>query len=176
MQYIIAFLDGVTAFLSPDLLPLMMVYALWCLGGELRDNRKSLISGFGFAVGFLAAMALAVLAEASGWICSMAVLALGLLRGSGMDQKLPDILLSSLLGGAISLYWVGKNGFFPERLTAEGILLLGCFGLGVTVPFLFAGVFLDRLKQVRPWLREHRKITGRLSGIGLLTAGIIMWI
>jgi len=45
VQYIIAFLDGVTAFLSPDLLPLMMVYALWCLGGELRDNRKSLISG-----------------------------------------------------------------------------------------------------------------------------------
>ena len=176
MQYAISFLEGVTAFLSPGLLPLLMVFAVWCFGGGLRSNKQSLTAGFGFCLGFgavfLAAGALHL--RGPGSVCGLVLLLLGLLRICAWEEKIPELLLHPSLGLSLALYWAQRYGFFPERLTSEGLVLLVCYVLGVMVPFLFGGVFIHRLKTELSWLRNHLRETALISGIVLLSAGFMM--
>lgn len=175
MQYAISFLEGVTAFLSPGLLSLLPVFGVWYLGGGLRSNRQSLISGFGFCLGFGAALLAASMGiKLPRMVCGGMLLAMGMLRLSALEKKLPGWLLQAVCGATLALCWTGEHGFFPRQRTAEGMLLLACFVLGTWVPFLFGGVFLDRLKTELSWLREHTWETERFSGAALLAAGIII--
>lgn len=174
MQYAISFLEGVTAFLSPGLLMLLPVYAVWCLGGGLRTNKQSLKASFGFCLGFGAAF----LAAAAGMgvpnpVCGGMLFLLGLLRLSGFEGKVPK-LLQGICGAALALYWTGTHGFFPQRLTVEGLLLILAFILGTMIPFLFGGVFLDRLKTELSCIGNYLRETELISGAALLAAGIII--
>lgn len=174
MQYAISFLEGVTAFLSPGLRMLLPVYAIWCLGGGLRSNKQSLTAGFGFCLGFGAAFLTAVWGvRVSGPICG-GILLLGLLRLSGLEKKLPGWLTRAICGASLALLWTDAFGFFPGSHSTEGVLLLLIFVLGTMVPFLFGGVFLDRLKEELPCIRDHLRETELISGAALLATGIII--
>lgn len=175
MQYIISFLDGVTAFLSPGLLVLLLVYAVWCLGGGLRSNQQSLRAGFSFCLGFGAAfLAAAARLQMPEPLWGSILLGLGLLRITALEAGLPKPLPGFLCGMAVAQCWTGRHGFFPDALTAEGWLLLVCSVFGTVVPFLFGGVFLDRLKTELPLIRNHLRETALISGVLLLAAGIII--
>ena len=52
MQYFITFLEGIVTFLSPCLLPMLPIYISYFAGGGERKNGKTLLSAFGFVIGF----------------------------------------------------------------------------------------------------------------------------
>lgn len=53
MDYFITFLEGIIAFISPCLLPLLPVYVSYFVGQNSQDNkRRTLINALGFVAGF----------------------------------------------------------------------------------------------------------------------------
>ena len=52
MQYFITFLEGIITFLSPCLLPMLPIYISYFAGGKERSTGKTLLSAFGFVLGF----------------------------------------------------------------------------------------------------------------------------
>ena len=52
MQYFITFLEGIVTFLSPCLLPMLPIYISYFAGGKERSTGKTLLSAFGFVLGF----------------------------------------------------------------------------------------------------------------------------
>lgn len=53
MQYLISFLEGVTTFISPCLLPMLPIYISYFAGGnEERSTKKTLKNALGFVLGF----------------------------------------------------------------------------------------------------------------------------
>ena len=52
MQYFITFLEGIITFLSPCLLPMLPIYISYFAGGKERSTVKTLLSAFGFVLGF----------------------------------------------------------------------------------------------------------------------------
>lgn len=52
MQYFITFLEGIITFLSPCLLPMLPIYISYFAGGGERKTGKTLLSAFGFVMGF----------------------------------------------------------------------------------------------------------------------------
>lgn len=52
MQYFITFLEGIVTFLSPCLLPMLPIYISYFAGGKERSSGKTLLSAFGFVLGF----------------------------------------------------------------------------------------------------------------------------
>lgn len=178
MYYGISFLDGIATFLKPDMLPLLGVYALACLDSQNRSNRQSLIRGFGFAAGFVAVYVLSFGMYIPDGLCTAARTAALILPGLvyilGREDSCPAALLSGILGAGFGLHWYESYGFFPMELSMGRVLLLAVSGLGMAIPYVFCGVFLDCLKREVYWLWEHRKILGRISGIALLAAGVIL--
>ena len=53
MQYLISFLEGVTTFISPCLLPMLPIYISYFAGGSgNRSTKKALKNALGFVLGF----------------------------------------------------------------------------------------------------------------------------
>jgi len=52
MQYLITFLEGIIAFISPCHLPMLPVYLSYFAGGSERDTKKTVQSALGFVLGF----------------------------------------------------------------------------------------------------------------------------
>ncbi len=53
MQYLISFLEGITTFISPCLLPMLPIYISYFAGGqEERSTKKTIKNVFGFIFGF----------------------------------------------------------------------------------------------------------------------------
>lgn len=53
MQYLISFLEGITTFISPCLLPMLPIYiSYFAGGGEKRSTKKTLKNALGFVLGF----------------------------------------------------------------------------------------------------------------------------
>lgn len=166
MEYGISFLEGIPALFTPMLI---FPFLIWMLGGEIRDYKASLRTSSGCALGFGAVF----LAAGAGLtvpvsLAGAAVSLLGLLRLCRREGKLPGNIL---FGASLALYWTAVRGFFPEKLTGQGIGLLLSFTLGMAVPILFTGVLMDWLKSRRP---NRKDILNTLSGVGLLAVGIFM--
>lgn len=169
MEYWISFLEGILACLTPMLI---IPFSFWMLGGGIRNNKASLRTSFGCALGFGTAFlavgaGLTVPAPTAGAV----ILLLGLLLLCHWEERLVPMLRNALFGAALASYWTAARGFFPEKLTVQGLGLLTCFALGMAVPFLLLGAFADRLKDLFP---KGETAFHALSGIGLLAAGILM--
>jgi len=52
MQFLITFLEGIIAFISPCHLPMLPVYLSYFAGGDERDTKKTVQSALGFVLGF----------------------------------------------------------------------------------------------------------------------------
>ena len=52
MQYFISFLEGIITFISPCLLPMLPIYISYFAGGNIKNTKKTLTSGFAFVLGF----------------------------------------------------------------------------------------------------------------------------
>ena len=136
MNYIITFLEGIVAFISPCMLPLLPIYVSYFAGGE--ENRKRTIkNAIGFVLGFTVVFVLlgafagtlgSMLVRYSKWINIVAggiIVVFGLIymdvirisflkRNSGFDykQQEPGIFSSILFGIIFSIGWTPCVGAF----------------------------------------------------------------
>ena len=52
MEYFILFLEGITTFISPCLLPMLPIYISYFAGGNERKTARTLVNAIGFVLGF----------------------------------------------------------------------------------------------------------------------------
>lgn len=71
--------------------------------------------------------------------------------------------LTAILGTAATSDSVGKGG-----------VLLAFYSLGLAVPFLLTAVAFDRATNVFRWLRDRHLIVTGISGLILITMGVLM--
>ncbi len=69
MQYLISFLEGITTFISPCLLPMLPIYISYFLGDSSGENiKKTMVNALGFVAGF--SLVFILLGGFAGWLGS----------------------------------------------------------------------------------------------------------
>lgn len=92
--------------------------------------------------------------------------------------------ISSLLFGMVfSIGWTPCVGTFlgsalmialSSGNTGKGILMLLIYSIGLGVPFMLCGIFIDSLKGTFTFFKQHYKLINRISGGILVIIGISM--
>lgn len=88
-----------------------------------------------------------------------------------------------LFGMIFSIGWTPCVGAFlgsalmlaslqGEMLT--GILMLLCYSMGLGIPFIISAVLINELKGAFLWIKNHYSIINKISGILLISVGILM--
>ena len=136
MEYLITFLEGIIAFISPCMLPLLPIYISYFAGGE-ENNKKTIKNAIGFVLGFTVVFVLlgafagtlgSILVRYSKWIniiaggiivifglSYMGIIKLSFLTKSSNyehKQKEPGFLSSVLFGIIFSIGWSPCVGAF----------------------------------------------------------------
>lgn len=136
MDYLITFLEGIIAFISPCMLPMLPVYISYFAGGE-ENSKKTIKNAIGFVLGFTVVFVLlgafagtlgSVLVRYSKWINIVAggiiiifgLSYMGMIRLSFLSkssnleykQKEPGFFSSALFGIIFSIGWTPCVGAF----------------------------------------------------------------
>ncbi len=136
MDYLITFLEGVIAFISPCMLPLLPIYISYFAGGE-ENSKKTIKNAVGFVLGFTIVFVIlgafagtlgGLLVKYSKWINIVAggiivifgLSYMGIIRLSFLSkssnfeykQKEPGFLSSAIFGIIFSIGWTPCVGAF----------------------------------------------------------------
>ena len=181
------FLEGLLAFVSPCMLPMLPVYLMYLAAETEQGKRASVVNTVGFVAGFtLLFMALGATATAIG--AALDAHRLLLQRGFlDVEKKLEvgvkrrGFIGALLFGAAFSLGWTPCLGPFlgsalmlagARETVAEGVFYLFVFSMGLGVPYILAALFFTRIKGIFQWLRRHGQAIKKVSGAILAAAGI----
>jgi cytochrome c-type biogenesis protein len=115
----------------------------------------------------------------------LGVLNLRLFRGSAKGVKTADMNFYSALvfGLVFSIGWSPCVGTFlgtalmmaGQRGSAlVGMGMLGCYSLGLGLPFLLSAVLIDQLKGAFAFIKNHYTLINKLCGGALVLVGILM--
>lgn len=125
MNYLITFLEGIAAFLSPCLLPMIPVYAAFFAGRSEEGRGSALRSALGFVLGFTALFTL-----------------MGAFAGTlGSALRRHSAAVSMAGGAVIVLFGLGYLGVFQKFLPAGRGLAWRPEKAGFFPCFLFGVVF-----------------------------------
>ena len=113
-----------------------------------------------FRIGFLQQEARLDAGDRSG--ASFGAYVLGLAFAFGWTPCIGPIL-GAILGLAAS-----------EADVARGTTLLAAYALGLGIPFLLVAAFFPRLKGAMAWMKRHMVAIERVSGVLLVTVGVLM--
>lgn len=121
MQYLICFLEGITTFISPCLLPMLPVYISYFAGGEKeRSTAKTLRNVFGFILGFtLVFVLLGALASTLGALLHKHTMVVNLVTGGVVvvfGLHFLGVLHLDFLFRGIQKKQTGDLGFFSSFL------------------------------------------------------------
>jgi len=126
MQYVITFLEGIIAFISPCLLPMLPVYLSYFAGGEERDTKKTVLCASGFFLGFSAVF--------------VALGAISGLLGALLIEY--STIINIVAGAIIVLFGLNYTGLFKIRLLNKtGAAGTGAIGTGKVSGFFSAILF-----------------------------------
>jgi len=204
LQFLITFLEGLVAFVSPCMLPMLPIYFSYFAHGN--DKRQSIffktvffVLGFTFVYAVLGMFAGALgsffmqYEMALHIVCGAIIVILGFnflgvikfsfLKGMHTHQEVNSIFSAFLFGVLFSVSHLpcimallgSALVMAAHQGTALcGILLLIIYSLGMGIPFLLSALLMDKLTKFFDALNKHYKIINIASGILLIVLGILM--
>lgn len=203
MQYLISFLEGITTFISPCLLPMLPVYLGFFAGSR---SKKPWLASLMFIAGFsLVFMAMGAFAGAIGSflvqhrvavdiVSGIIVIILGLSflglfslpffnAGRATLRHDASLVQSFIFGMVFSISWTPCVGAFlgsalmlagSSATMLQGLILLLCYCLGLGLPFLLSSILIDTLEGAFKFLKTHYKAVNAISGAFLILVSLLM--
>ena len=202
MEYLLTFLEGVASFVSPCVLPLLPVYAMYFSSGE-ASRRIVVVRAISFVLGYSAVfISLGVFAGAVGGVlashrtllrvicgvcmCVFGLSALGLFHipqfSSPTARKIDGFFSAFSFGAVYSLCIMPCAGAYlgAALVTAaaaggalKGASLLSVYCAGIGVPFILTALFLGELKSALNFIKRNTVLINRVCGIALIVTGAI---
>lgn len=204
MLFLITFLEGVTSFISPCMLPMLPIYVSYFAGGADK-KRHTFARSLAFVLGFTSVFCLlglfagllgGLLARyrtAVDIICGVLVILFGLsyleivplpfFKGMQGGKRITSVFSAFLFGIVYSVSLSPCIGAFlgsalsqaaNAGTAAKGILLLLFYSLGLGLPFLLSSVLIDRLADAFTRIKKHYRVINLICGIFLIIVGILM--
>lgn len=110
---------------------------------------------------------------------------LNLFRGIGasMGEKPLGFFSAFTFGLVFSIGWTPCVGAFlgsalmmasQQGTVVKGILLLLVYSMGLGIPFVLSALLIDKLKGAFGFIKRHYKVINLISGILLVTVGVLM--
>ena len=204
MQYIFTFAEGVFAFISPCILPMLPIFLAYISADEKQSLSKRFINTLFFVLGFTTAfVAMGATAFSLGsflsryktFLIKMAGVILVFfgfvymdfitlnIGGNTAKKEKSGLLSNFLFGVSYSFGWTPCLGAFlgsalalagVQETVLQGMLLLACFGLGLGVPFIIFALLYEKLKSVVNFLKKHSEKIKYFGGVVLIIVGISM--
>lgn len=204
MEYLITFLEGISSFISPCILPMIPIYISY-FAGNMNKKNIVLLRSFAFVLGFTVIFCtLGIFAGTLGALlikfqaivniaCGIIVIIFGLsylgviniqfFKGITKGQNIKNSLSSFLFGMVFSLNLTPCVGAFlgsalmmasTAGTVLKGMLLLLTYSLGLGIPFIISAVLIDKLGNAFSFIKKHYKIINSVCGVFLIITGILI--
>ena len=204
MQYFFTFAEGVFAFVSPCILPMLPIFLAYISADEKQSIGKRFINTLFFVLGFTTAFTLmgatafslgrfmTVYKDFLVKLAGVILVFFGFVYldfiqlnfgGSGLKKGKSGLLGNFLFGISYSFGWTPCLGAFlgsaiamasVQETVVQGMLLLACFGLGLGVPFIIFAICYEKLKGVITLLKKHSQTIKYIGGSMLIAVGVAM--
>lgn len=198
----IALLVGLLSFLSPCVLPLVPGYVAYATGYSATKGKvflgsllfvlgfTFLFASYGLAFGGLGSRIAAneeVLTRVLGlFTILMGAIFLGLFPfAPSLKPKISTtggIAGAPLLGVMFGIGWTPCIGpalatvqtlAFTESSATRGAILSIGYSIGLGIPFILSGLFLDRSKKIRSFFLRKGSLISKVGGVLLIAIGIL---
>ena len=204
MQYLFTFAEGIFAFVSPCILPMLPIFLAYISADEKQTTAKRFVNTLFFVLGFTTAfVVMGATAFSLGQFLSryktfliklagvmlvfFGFVYLDIIQLGSTNQKAGNtnggLLSNFLFGVSYSFGWTPCMGAFlgsalalagVQETVFQGMLLLGRFGLGLGAPFIVFAVLYEKLKGVVTFLKKHSTKIKYVGGTMLLIVGLCM--
>lgn len=204
MQYIFTFLEGVFAFISPCILPMLPIFLAYISADETQSVKKRFINTLFFVLGFTTVfVAMGATAFSFGNILNSYKELLTKLAGVGLvffgfvcldvihlnlggnktAKKQSGLLGNFLFGVSYSFGWTPCLGAFlggalmlagVQETAIKGMLLLASFSLGLGMPFILFSLLYEKLYFATNFLKKHSEKIKLVGGSILILTGLAL--
>ncbi len=204
MQYLFTFFEGVLAFVSPCILPMLPIFLVYISADGKQTASKRFVNTLFFVLGFTTAFVVmgatafslgSFLSRYKTFLIKIAGVILVFfgfvyldfiqinISGKASEKAGGGPLANFLFGISYSFGWTPCMGAFlgsalalasVQETVLQGMLLLACFGLGLGIPFIIFALAYEKLKGVVGFLKTHSQKIKYFGGALLMAVGLAM--